>query len=172
MDRTECIAVLKELKCPEQVVRHSEAVAGLARAIAAHIPDCNAETVYTGGMLHDIGRTVTNSLSHAYEGEKIAVRLGLPPSVREIIRTHMGGGITEEEAALLGLPENDCVPHSLESKVVCHADNLIADTKRRSLRDVLKQYRDKGLDTAAERIQKLHDELSQLAGVDLDTVTE
>ena len=168
MDKNECYALLDRLKCPAHVIRHSEAVALLAQKIASHVPECSIETVYAGSLLHDIGRTVTHSVAHAYEGDKIAVELGLPEAIREIIRTHIGGGITADEAQTLGLPEQDFMPVSIESKIVAHADNLISDTDRRLLAETLEKYTERGLHTARERIQALHDEISQRAGIDVD----
>ena len=170
MDKSECYALLDRLNCPAHVIRHSEAVALLAQEIASRIAECSIETVYAGSLLHDIGRTVTHTIAHAYEGDKIALRYGLPDTIREIIRTHIGGGITAAEALILGLPEQDFMPVSIESKIVSHADNLISDTIRRSLAETLDNYTEKGLHTAVERIQILHNEISERAGVDVDTL--
>ena len=69
---------------------------------------------------------------------------------------------------MLGLPEQDFMPVSIESKIVAHADNLISDTTRHSLAETLDNYIARGLNTAVERIQMLHNEISQRAGMDVD----
>lgn len=170
MKRDECCELLERLAYPPSLLEHSQAVADLAEAIASRISGCSTETAYTGGLVHDIGRTVTHSLFHAYEGGVIARKLGLPDILYEIILTHIGGGITEEEASVLGLPDRDYMPRTIESKVVSHADNLISGACRRTLENCLDTYSSRGLLTAAERIRALHSELSEKAGADIDSV--
>jgi len=162
--------LLERAGCPPNVVRHSEAVAALAGAIASRIPGCDLELVRKGALLHDIGRSITHGIRHAYEGALLARRMGVEEEVCEIIRTHVGGGITAPEAAAMGLPREDFVPRTLEAKVVAHADNLIADTVRRRLADAVNAYLERGLRRAAERIGKLHEELSSRAGIDIDEI--
>ena len=44
--------------------------------------------------------------------------------VTEIIRCHTGAGLSEDDCVLLNLPPSNCVPKTLEEKIVAHADNL------------------------------------------------
>jgi uncharacterized protein (TIGR00295 family) len=64
------------------------------------------------------------------EGAKIAIELGLPLSIVNIIERHVGAGIPFEEAENLGLPPKDYIPITLEEKIVSHADNLIDNDQK------------------------------------------
>ena len=59
------------------------------------------ELVEAGALLHDIGRSKTHSVHHAIVGAEIAESLHLPESVIAIIKRHVGGGITAQEARKL-----------------------------------------------------------------------
>jgi len=87
-----------------------------------------------------------------------------------IIERHIGAGILKDEAAGLGLPERDYVPETLEEKIVAHADNLIAGDKRVTVKDAVADLTRRGLKDAAVRTIKLHEELSQIAGIDVDKI--
>ncbi|MFC1582905.1 HD domain-containing protein [Planctomycetota bacterium] len=165
-----CIALLREQGCSKEVLVHSQAVAELALAIAACIPAANPEIVRIGALLHDIGRSINHGFTHAALGADIIAQAGLPAHIVEIVRAHLGAGLTEKEAAALGLPPGDYMPRSLEARIVAQADNLIGGTKRRTLEKIIKKYRKKGNETGAERIKALHQELSALAGIDLDRI--
>ncbi|MDO5846422.1 MAG: phosphohydrolase, partial [Methanocorpusculum sp.] len=45
-------------------------------------------------------------------------------------RCHTGAGLSEDDCVLLGLPPADCVPKTLEEKIVAHADNLAKGSRR------------------------------------------
>jgi len=51
--------------------------------------------------------------------------MGFPEPVARIIERHTGAGLTADECTLLRLLPIDCVPVSLEEKIVANADNLI-----------------------------------------------
>ncbi|MGB2582023.1 MAG: tRNA (cytidine(56)-2'-O)-methyltransferase, partial [Thermoplasmata archaeon] len=87
-----------------------------------------------------------------------------------IIERHIGAGILEGEAVALGLPERDYVPETLEEKIVSHADNLIAGDRRVTLKETVADLIRRGLRDAAVRTVKLHEELSQIAGIDVDRI--
>ncbi|MFX1513965.1 MAG: HD domain-containing protein [Promethearchaeota archaeon] len=81
-------------------------------------------------FVHDLGRAVTGSkgskelqvpIFHGVRGGKILRELGCPKLAR-VCETHIGGGITKEEAKKLGLREQDYLPESIEEKIVCYAD--------------------------------------------------
>jgi Predicted HD superfamily hydrolase len=79
-------------------------------------------------MLHDIGRSRTHAIDHGQVGAEIACRLGVSPAVTRIIECHIGAGLTVEECTLLRLIPRDCLPHTLEEKIVAHADNMVEGT--------------------------------------------
>ena len=163
----ECVDILKKQGCPSNVIEHCKAV----RDIALKIADCtNADRrlVEVGALLHDIGRSRTHGIEHGIEGAKIAREIGLPESIVRIIERHMGAGISKEEAKKLGLPFKDYIPQTLEEKIVAHADNLIEGNHVQSIKTEIDRQIKKGNYEYANRLRKLHDELSKLCGKDLD----
>ena len=168
-DHDECIHILRECGCDEAVIAHSEAVCRAALSVGRR---CWARMsiVEAGAMLHDLGRCKTHSIHHAVEGAAIASALGLPDEIALIIERHIGAGLTMAEAASLGLLEKDYLPETLEEKVVAHADNLVDGIHRVSVRKTVIDLARQGLDEAAKRTIKLHNELSRIAGVDLDAL--
>jgi len=165
----DCIELLKENGCSDEVIRHCKAVRNIAIKMAnrAH---ADIKLVEAGALLHDIGRSKTHGILHGVEGAKIAKKLDLPERIVNIIERHLGVGISLEVAKQLGLPPKDYTPKTLEEKIVCHADNLIDNCQRqpieheveRALRDGYKEY--------AERLASLHKELSNICGMDLNLI--
>jgi len=66
--------LLKDLKVPYQVRRHSLKVAEKALEIASKInnTDLDIDLVEIGALLHDIGRSKTHGFKHALIGGKIS----------------------------------------------------------------------------------------------------
>lgn len=167
--REECLGFLKNSGCGDVVVNHCRAVEDLALRIAK-LANANEELVSIGALLHDIGRAETHGIEHAVEGAKIARELGLCEAVVLIIERHIGAGITKDEARKLGLPVKNYTPRTLEEKIVAHTDNLIEDTKKRPVGEVVRRFEELGYAYVAERIRRLHKELSETCGVDLDLI--
>ncbi len=113
-----------------------------------------------GALLHDIGRCRTHGIRHALEGVSIAEDLDLDPRLIRIIRNHIGAGITCQEASLLGLPEDDYIPVSIEEKIVAHADNLVMGEESVTISRCIQRMKDRGMseDTIA-RVRDLADEV-------------
>jgi len=168
-DHDECICILTECGCDEAVIAHCEAVCRAALSIGRR---CGARIslVEAGSMLHDLGRCKTHSIRHAVEGAAIASELGLPDEIVSIIERHIGAGLTKPEAVSLGLPAKDYLPETLEEKVVAQADNLVNGIHRVSVRKAVVNLARQGLNEAAKRTIELHNELSRIAGVDLDAL--
>ena len=78
----------------------------------------NIELVEAGALFHDLGRSKTHTVDHAIVGAQIAQSIGLPETVINIIKRHVGAGITAEEAQMLGWPKDIYVPQTLEEKIV------------------------------------------------------
>ncbi len=117
------------------VVRHCQAVAMAARIMADELQRCgiavDGRAVIAGALLHDIGRTRIQTVRHGVEGAEILAVEGVDPKVVEIVRRHVGAGISPEEAKTLGLPDFDYIPRTLEERIVCFADKMVdADTVR------------------------------------------
>ena len=85
----------------------------------------NLNTIEIGSLLHDIGKSQTNNIDHAIIGVNIAKKYNLNNEILNIIKKHIGCGISKEEAIKYGLPIDDSFPRTNEEKIVAHADNLI-----------------------------------------------
>lgn len=166
--RTEAIRLLEESGCAPNVIEHCKKVASLAVEIAkkakAAGQNVNLELVEVGALLHDSGRCRTHDITHAVEGFKLAKSKGVEPEVVEIIKRHIGAGISKEEAKMLGLPEDDYFPRSLEEKIVAHADNLVKRTKRITIQERIKLMRKKNIpEHVVQRVKKLAEEVDEFS---------
>ncbi len=160
------IGLLREKHCSANVVAHCKAVAKLAVETALRCQkkgyEVDINLVEIGALLHDLGRARTHSVNHVVVGAEIAESAALPESVVRIIRRHIGGGITPAEAHALGWPKAGYLPHSLEEKIVSYADKLIETSERVSIEITVRRLRENKLEAAAERVQKIHDEITQI----------
>jgi uncharacterized protein len=167
--RERALQLLFENGCSIQVMDHCRAVAELALETAERLKrkglDVDMGLVEVGALLHDIGRSRTHSVHHVIEGIAIARQAGLPDSVVAIIQRHVGGGISADEAKALGWPNDDSyVPVNLEEKIVSYADKLIENGKRVPVDRVIEQLYRESKPEAAERVRKLHEEITALLG--------
>ena len=162
------IDILKNVGCDENVIKHCQVVSELAVKIAERIESADVELVRIGGLLHDLGRARTHGIGHGIEGAKLAQELELPDEIIGIIRNHIGAGLPADEAAAMGLPEEDYMPETIEQKIVAHADNLIDYFKPVPVSNIIKELTKKGHMKAVKRIEMLHEELSDLAGINID----
>jgi uncharacterized protein (TIGR00295 family) len=168
-DHAECLSLLREAGCSDDVVAHCESVAATAVKIAERCGAC-IPLVEAGALLHDIGRSRSHSIDHAVEGASLARGLGLPDPIVRMIERHIGAGLLKAEAVSLGLPARDFVPETLEEKIVAHADNLISGNRRVAVEEAVANLIRRGLRDSATRTMRLHEELSRLAGVDVDRI--
>jgi uncharacterized protein (TIGR00295 family) len=161
--------LLREAGCSEEVINHCKTVRKVAVKIAkkAH---ANIQLVEAGALLHDIGRSKTQGIMHGVEGAKIAEQLGLPSSIIHIIELHLVAGIPLEEAVQLGLPAKEYMPKTLEEKIVAHADNLIENDRKHPIEIEVEKALQKGHRKHAERLMRLHRELSDRCGMDLNEI--
>lgn len=167
-NRIEALMLLEESGCAPNVIEHCKEVASLSIEIAVKIKatghEVSFELVETGALLHDLGRCRTHGITHAMEGFKLAKSIGLEPYISEIIKRHIGAGISKEEARQLGLPEDDYFPRSLEEKIVSHADNLVKGTKRITIDERIALMRKKEVsEQVILRIRNLADEIEELS---------
>jgi uncharacterized protein len=125
-----CEKILREAGCSEKVIAHCQAVRDCACEYAAQNPGLSFSLVEQGAMLHDIGRSRTHDIRHAQCGADIIRSLNLGEALARIVECHTGAGLSADECTLLGLSPRDCMPRTIEEKIVTHADNLIAGKKR------------------------------------------
>ena len=166
--REQAIELLRETNCPPRVIRHCELVAELALEIADKIEKkglkVDRELVEVGAILHDLGRSKSHDVDHGVVGADIAASLGLPESLIKIIKCHVGGGITADEAESFGWPKSEYLPVTLEEKIVSYADKLIDQSKRVPIELEIKKLQMEHKDEPAERVRKLHEEITNLLG--------
>lgn len=165
--REQAIELLRKYNCPPKVINHCEEVAKLALEIASKLEKkgikVDLKLVEAGALLHDIGRSKSHAVDHGVVGAEIAELESLPEAAVKIIRRHVGGGITAQEAEKFGWPKDIYEPLTLEEKIVSYADKLIDQSKRVPIDLEIKRLRVEHRD-AAERVRKLHEEITRLLG--------
>jgi uncharacterized protein len=166
--REQAIQLLTENGAAPPVINHCIAVANFATQLAAKLKargyPVDLELVEAGALLHDLGRSKTNTVDHSVVGAQLAQALQLPPSIVDIIKRHVGAGITAEEADALGWPKDTYIPQTLEEKIVCYADKRIGDDNVVPIEEEIGKLTRKGKASAAERVRNLHIEITQLLG--------
>ncbi|WP_337861076.1 tRNA (cytidine(56)-2'-O)-methyltransferase [Ferroplasma sp.] len=170
-DEQQCMKILYEEKANERIIDHVTTVYKLAMAIGNYA-HADMKLIQAGSLLHDIGRTKTNGIGHAVAGADILREKNIDEAVVKIVEKHTGAGILPDEARSMGLPDRDYIPETLEEKIVAQADNLVSGKKIVTLNDTVERYELKGLKEPAERIKKLHKELSEICGKDLDEIAK
>ena len=164
--REQAIEILRKNQCSTRVINHCQAVAALAVELSKQLETKNCkvdlELVEIGALLHDLGRSKTHTVDHAIVGAKIAESLALPQPVISIIKRHVGAGITAQEAQWLGWPKDVYVPATLEEKIVSYADKLIDGSRKVPIDLTIKQLQMDQKSDAAERVRKLHEEITSL----------
>lgn len=138
ISRSRAIEILKHENCPENVILHSIEVSKQSLYIARliqKVKKVDLNLVEIGSLLHDIGRCKSHNIDHAIIGIKIAQKYKLNLKIRNIIKKHIGSGITKKEAIYYGLPEDNYIPDSIEEKIVAYADNLLDGTNIINIKD-------------------------------------
>lgn len=164
------VQILYDCGCAQNVIEHCLAVSSLSVRTAEKLSgsgvnantnvsvSVDVELVRIGSVLHDIGRSRTHAIDHAVAGAKMAEELGLDPRIVQIIKCHIGGGISRREAKDLGLPGDDYIPDSIEEKIVAHCDNLMRGTERISLDEcILRMYSRNMSKESIDRVKALAD---------------
>ena len=168
-DEKTCIDMLEQAGCSTDVIRHCKAVCMLAEKIAEKV-GADVDLVRAGALLHDIGRSKTHGIHHAVKGANIAKKLDLSELIIHIIERHIGAGLSIEVAQKLKLPKKDYRPQTLEEKIVCHADNLIDDFTKQKIEAEVEKALSDGLKDYAIQLVRLHMELRDLCGMDLNDI--
>lgn len=166
---SECIKILRDAGCKKRVIIHCCTVRTVAEEMMKKI-DCDRDLVIAGSMLHDLGRAKDHSILHAMIGADMAEELGLPPELVSIIRKHTGAGLDQQDIDEMGLPQGDYVPRTIEEKIVAHSDNMVSDNAVVTHMHSVDKLMMKGSFRGADKVENLHNELSELYGEDLDVL--
>ncbi len=166
--REQATQILRDNHCEPQVVSHCLAVADYAVLIASKLQQKGFEVdlalVEAGSVLHDLGRAKSHGVDHSVVGAKMAEELNLPPQIVNIIKRHVGAGITLEEAKQMGWPKDTYIPQTLEEKIVCYADKRIDNGAVVPIDNEIRKLQSKGFLAGAERVRSLHVEITSLLG--------
>lgn len=158
---------------------HSRAVADLALEIARQRGlDLDPSQIEAAAMLHDVGIKQCDApgigchgtapyLHHGVLGGEMLKQAGAPEWAVEVARRHTGAGITDQQAAQLGLPmgqEPDAyLPRTQLEGLICYADKFYSKsgdpTARKPLERVRKSMAKFGPDTVV-RFEALHREFA------------
>ena len=168
-DREFVFDLLKILKIPLSVRRHSEKVADKAIQIANKLKTAqvNMNLIEIGALLHDIGRAKTHGFKHALIGGKILRQRGFSEKLARICETHILGGLDKDDARKFGLPIRNYLPETLEEKIICLADKHMAGTREVSIQERFNRWfqkygRSKILIKSKKRIEKIQKEIKGL----------
>jgi len=171
-DEAEVLRIHRKYGSIPVIVEHCRAVERVARIIAGELARRGAavdeKVIQAGALLHDIGRTRIQTVRHGYEGAEILRKEGVDERVVEVVKRHVGAGITREEATKLGFPVGDYMPRTLEQKVVCFADKMIDSNKARPFAEEVKRFVRKGHDV--KKLEALKEDLKQELGRDPEEV--
>jgi len=169
-DEKQVASLHKKYGSTKRILTHCKACAWLSRMLVqragARGNPVNERAVVAGALLHDIGRTQTQDAGHGHVGAAMLEREGVDSVVTNIVRRHVGAGISREEAAKLGFPEGEYVPQTLDEKIVCFADKMLDGEKARPFEEEVKRFVRKGHDV--ERLKRLKEEVSQAVGEDAE----
>jgi uncharacterized protein len=163
----EAIALHRKHGSSDSMVAHCRMVAAVARVLAEEYsrrgPQVDVDAVVLGALLHDIGRTRTQTVRHGVEGAELLRQEGVDVVVVEIVKRHVGAGISPEEAERLGFPRDDYIPRSLDQRIVCFADKLVDSDRVRPFEEEVRRFTLKSHDVGRLRALKkqLQDELGE-----------
>jgi len=171
-DEEQSLALHAKYGSSDRVVSHCLTVTAaskiLADTLVAKGRPVEREAVLAGALLHDIGRSRTQTVEHGYVGAKILEEEGVDAIVVEIVKRHVGAGISSEEAASLGFPEGDYIPRTLEEKLVCFSDKMVSSDSVRPFQEEVDRFTRKGHDV--ERLRRLKADVVEALGEDPEAV--
>jgi uncharacterized protein (TIGR00295 family) len=166
----QALALHRKYGSNDRIVGHCQACAKISEALARKAIEqghpLNGQAAVAGALLHDIGRSQTQTVGHGYVGAGILEREGVDGAVVEIVKRHVGAGISPEEALALGFPPGDYIPRTLEQKVVCFADKLLDGDRARPFEEEVKRFVKKGHDVA--RLRRLKQDVDAAVGADAE----
>ncbi|MGH9919511.1 MAG: HDIG domain-containing metalloprotein [Nitrososphaerales archaeon] len=168
----QAFALHRKYGSSDRVVSHCQTCAKISKAISERAIQCglpvNEDAAVAGALLHDIGRSQTQTVAHGYVGAGILEKEGVDPVVVEIVRRHVGAGISPEEAVALGFPPGDYIPRTLEQKIVGFADKMLDGDKARPFEEEVKRFVKKGHDV--QRLRRLKEDVDAAVGEDAEAL--
>jgi uncharacterized protein (TIGR00295 family) len=168
----QALALHRRYGSNDRTVAHCQACAKVSKLLSekavGHGQPVNEEAVVAAALLHDIGRSRIQTVSHGYVGADILQKEGVDSVVVEIVRRHVGAGISPEEAVALNFPAGDYIPRTLEEKIVCFADKMLDGDKARPFEEEAKRFVKKGHDV--QRLRRLKEDISTAVGADAESL--
>jgi len=166
------LALHRKYGSNERIVGHCQASAKISKLLcekaAEHGRPVDEQAAVAGALLHDIGRSQVQTVNHGYVGAGILEREGVDSVVVEIVRRHVGAGISTEEAVVLGFPPGDYIPRTLEQKIVCFADKMLDGDRARPFEEEVKRFVKKGHDV--QRLRRLREDVDAAVGADAESM--
>jgi uncharacterized protein len=166
----QALALHRKYGSNDRTIGHCQACAKISKTLSEravkHGLPVNVEAAFAGALLHDIGRSQTQTVAHGYVGAGILEKEGVDPVVVEIVRRHVGAGISPEEAVALGFPSGDYIPRTLEQKIVGFADKMLDGDRARPFEEEVKRFVKKGHDV--QRLRKLKEDVDAAVGEDAE----
>jgi len=156
----------------DAIIRHCRTVAKVTTILAEEFrrqgKEIDSEAAVAGALLHDIGRNRVQTVRHGLEGSEFLKGEGVDEAVVQIVRRHVGAGVSPEEAKTLGLPDLDYIPRTREQVIVCFADKMIDSDSVRPFELEVRRFERKGHDV--ERLLALKRNLAADLGKDPETL--
>lgn len=146
----EALRLQRKLGSNDDIIKHCKTVAMVTAILAEEFrrqgKEIDLEAAVAGALLHDIGRSRVQTVRHGLVGSEILEHEGVDEVVVQIVRRHVGAGLSAEEAKALGFPDLDYVPRTREQIVVCFADKMVAADGVRPFEEEVKRFERKGHD--------------------------
>jgi uncharacterized protein (TIGR00295 family) len=171
-DEEQSLALHSKYGSNQHIVSHCVTVTRvsvvLTEALLEKGVSIDRSSVVAGALLHDIGRNRTQTVEHGYIGARMLEEEGVDKPVVEIVKRHVGAGISSEEASSLGFPPGDYIPLTLEQRVVCFADKMVSADRVRPFEEEVKRFVRKGHDV--QRLLRLKEDVKAALGEDPETI--
>jgi uncharacterized protein len=168
----EALRMHKKCGSNDAIIRHCRTVAKVTTILAEEFrrqgKEIDSEAAVAGALLHDIGRNRVQTVRHGLEGSEFLKGEGVDEAVVQIVRRHVGAGVSPEEAKTLGLPDLDYIPRTREQVIVCFADKMIDSDSVRPFELEVRRFERKGHDV--ERLLALKRNLAADLGKDPETL--
>jgi uncharacterized protein (TIGR00295 family) len=167
---SQALALHRKYGSNDRTISHCQACAKISKLLSERAAGqghpVNGQAAVAGALLHDIGRSQIQTVSHGYVGAGILEKEGVDSVVVDIVRRHVGAGISPEEAVALNFPPGDYIPRTLEEKIVCFADKMLDGDRARPFGEEVKRFVKKGHDVP--RLRQLKEDVDAAVGADAE----